>query len=60
MRKKALTGASLKPAQRESCKKALPALEDKIKTLNEKLIADRLLRDFDEYNILEHFQDRPR
>jgi hypothetical protein len=57
---KALKGASLNCARRESCKKALPALEDKIKTLNEKLIADRLLRDCDECNIPKHFQDRPR
>jgi hypothetical protein len=45
---KALKGASRNLMQRESCRKALPALEDKIKTLNEKLIADSLLRDCDE------------
>ena len=58
--RKALKGASLNLAQRESCKRALPALEDKIKTLNEKLTADRLLRDCDECNIPKHYQDRPR
>ena len=51
---KALKGASLNLAQREYCKKALPSLEDKIKTLNEKLIADRLLRDCDECKIPKH------
>ena len=58
--RKALKGASLKLEQRESCKKALPALEGKIKMLSEKLIAARLLRDCNEYNIPKHYQDRPR
>ena len=57
---KALKSASLKHEQRESCRKALPALGGKIKMLNEKLIADRLLRDCDECNIPKHYQDRPR
>jgi hypothetical protein len=57
---KALKGASLKHEQRESCRKALPVLDGKIKMLNEKLIADRLLRDCDECNIPKHYQDRSR
>ena len=56
----ALKGASLNPAQREACRKALPALEGKIGLLNQRLIADRLLRDCDECNIPRHYQDRPR
>jgi hypothetical protein len=56
----ALEGATLSLAQRESCKKAVPVLEEKIKRLNEKLMADRLLRNCDECNIPRHFQDRPR
>jgi hypothetical protein len=56
----ALKGASLNLGQREACRKALPALVNKIKTLNEKLIADRSLRDCDECNIPRHYQDRPR
>jgi hypothetical protein len=35
-------------------------LDGKIKMLNEKLIADRLLRDCDECNIPKHYQDRSR
>ncbi len=55
----ALGGALLNPSQREACKKALPVLEHKVKLLNEKLIADRLLRDCDECKIPKHYQDRP-
>jgi hypothetical protein len=58
--KKAMEGATLSLAQRESCKKAVPVLESKIKKLNEKLLADRLLRDCDDYSIPKHYQDRPR
>lgn len=56
----AMEGASLSLAQRESCKKFVPVLEEKIKRLNEKLMADRLLRNCDECNIPRHYQDRPR
>ena len=58
--KKAMEGATLSLAQRESCKKAVPILESKIKKLKEKLLADRLLRDCDDYAIPKHYQDRPR
>jgi len=55
-----MEGATLSLAQRESCKKAIPVLEEKIKRFNEKLMADRLLRNCDECNIPRHYQDRPR
>lgn len=58
--RKAMEGATLSLAQRESCKKAIPVLECRIKKLNEKLLADRLLRHCDEYAIPKHYQDRPR
>jgi hypothetical protein len=58
--KSATEGATLSLAQRESCKKSVPVLEEKIKRLNEKLMADRLLRNCDECNIPRHYQDRPR
>ncbi len=58
--KKALEGGLLNSSQREACKKALPSIEKKIRELRERLIADRLLRDCDEYNIPKHYQDRPR
>lgn len=58
--RKAMEGATLSLVQRESCKKALPVLEEKLKRLNEKLMADRLLRNCDECNIPRHYQDRPR
>ncbi len=56
----ALKGGLLSLSQRENLKKALPALEMKIKGLNEKLIADRLLRNCDDYTIPRHFQDHRR
>ncbi len=39
--------------------KSPAVLENKVKLLNEKLIADRLLRDCDECKIPKHYQDRP-
>jgi uncharacterized circularly permuted ATP-grasp superfamily protein len=58
--RKALKGASMNLSQRETCKKALPAIEEKIGKLKERLMADQLLRNCDEYNIPKHYQDRPR